>query len=274
MRNVNMTDIQFDSIERDPIKNYKKLPDGSLMAWLRVARTGELDYGSHKQVVPPDTLFDSDSMRSLVGVPVTLEHPPGMVVSLADRKKYAVGTVLQEIVQETHDGQSPDFLTAAVLIWDEPTIQALEKGQFREVSSGYFATKEPVQDSAPLFRQTKREYNHIALTGAGRAGTDVRILMDSQTSVSELVALHQSHRDSLLAAGIEPNYEWDKLTLLRMAVKARSNKDASGLSLSECQAVLDYAAPAPTPEQKPNAQAPSDIEGDYMRRITQAYKKL
>jgi hypothetical protein len=269
-----MSDPQFDSVGGDFVQKFKNLPDGSLLAWLRVARTGELDYGSHKQIVPAETLFDSDSMRSLVGVPVTLEHPPGMVLSLADRRKHSVGTVLQEIVQETHDGDNPSFLTAAALIWDEPTILALEKGQFREVSSGYFATKEPVQDSPSLFRQTRREYNHLALTGAGRAGAEVRILMDSQQpTVAELVALHQAHRDSLIAAGITPDYSWDKLTLLQKAVTARFNRDASALSLSECQAVLDFI-PSPASTTKPNVPSPVDIEADYMKRLTTAYKKL
>lgn len=264
-----MSNLQFDSISGDCVRNFKKLPDGSLLAWLRVARTGELDYGSHKQTVPAETLFDSESMRSLVGVPVTLEHPPGMVLSLAERRKYSVGTVLQEIVQENHDSD-PSYLTAAAIIWDEATIEALEKGNLREISSGYFAEKEPLSDS--VYKQTKREYNHIAITSAGRAGSEVRALID--TPVAELVSLHQAHRDSLVAAGIEPDYNWDKLTLLQKVVTALSNQDASSLSLKECQAVLDFRLPKSQPSPLPQTEAPKDFEGDYMLRLTQAYRKL
>jgi hypothetical protein len=266
--------LQFDSITAEPIKNYKKLPDGSLVAWLRVARTGELDYGDQKQYVPPDTLFDNNSMRSLVGVPVTLEHPPGMILNLANRQKYSIGTVMQEVVQETHDGNPTGYLTASALIWHEGAIQELEKGNFREVSSGYFANTEPMQDSRTL-KQVQRTYNHIALTQSGRAGAEVKILMDTKESVAELVALHHQYRDSLVRAGIEPDYSWDKLTLLRNAVTASCQKDASSLSLSDCMAIMDFM---PKPQEKPavptvDAQTP-DIYSEYMLRLTNAYKKL
>jgi len=269
-----MTHLQFDSITAEPVKNYRKLPDGSLIAWLRVARTGELSYGDRKQYVPPDTLFDNNSMRTLVGAPVTLEHPPGMILSLSDRQKYSVGTVMQEVVQETQDGNPTGYLTASALIWDEPTIKALEQGLFREVSSGYFANTEPIQDSNDL-KQVHRSYNHIALTQSGRAGAEVKILMDTTESVAELVALHHQYRDSLVKAGIEPDYSWDKLTLLRNAVTAACQKDASSLSLGECRAIMDFM---PKPQEKPavptvDTQQP-DIYSEYMLRLTSAYKKL
>jgi hypothetical protein len=266
--------LQFDSIKEEPVKNYRKLPDGSLMAWLRVARTGELSYGDRKQYVPPDTLFDNNSMRTLVGVPVTLEHPPGMILSLSDRQKYSVGTIMQEVVQETHDGNPTGYLTASALIWDENTISALEQGLFREVSSGYFAATEPMQDCSDL-KQVQRTYNHIALTQSGRAGAEVKILMDTKDSVAELVALHHQYRDSLVKAGIEPDYSWDKLTLLRNAVTATCQKDASSLSLGECVAIMSFM---PKIQEKPavptvDTQQP-DIYSEYMLRLTNAYKKL
>lgn len=268
-----MSQIQFDSITEEPVKNYRKLPDGSLMAWLRVARTGELSYGDHKQYVPPNTLFDNNSMRTLVGVPVTLEHPPGMILSLSDRQKYSVGTVMQEVVQETHDGNPTGYLTASALIWDEGTIRALEQGNFREVSSGYFAATEPMQDS-DVVKQVQRNYNHIALTQSGRAGSEVKILMDTKESVAELVALHHQYRDSLVKAGIEPDYSWDKLTLLRNAVTATCQKDASSLSLGECVAIMNFLPRVETPAIPTVDAHQTDIYSEYMLRLTNAYKKL
>ena len=218
----------------DKISRHKLLPDGSLLVWGRIARTGELDYVGHKQLIDSDTLFNPDSINTLVGKPITLEHPPGAITSLADRTKYAVGTVLQEIVRE--QDSNTEYLTAAALIWDKSVIDMVLSGQISDLSAGYMVTKEKVNDS--LYRQVKRDYNHVAITRAGRAGKSVGLLTDSKAEIGKLVSLHVQYDTILKDNGIVPDYSWDSLQLKSAVIKALTGKDIT-LTEDACDSLID-----------------------------------
>lgn len=169
-----------DSSESLSIKNYEFLPDGTLKCWARIAKVGTYDYGSHKQEITEDTLFERQSLDSIVGRPVTLEHPPTFIMSVADRQKYHIGTALQEAVKET-DGDDI-YLTVPLIIWDKESIDSIVEKKVNQFSPGYLADK--VKDSDRIVQKDRR-YNHFSLTQSGRGGDTVRALVDSNVTLQK-----------------------------------------------------------------------------------------
>ena len=174
-------DTQYqDSSESLAIKNWEFLPDGTLKCWARIAKVGTYDYGSHKQEVSADTLFDSQSLDSIVGRPVTLEHPPSFIMSVAERKQHQIGTALQETIKEI-DGDET-YLTIPLIVWDEAAISDIVNKKVNQFSPGYNA--KPVQDSNKIIQKDRR-YNHFSLTVSGRGGEGVRALVDSNVTLTQ-----------------------------------------------------------------------------------------
>lgn len=261
------------------ISRHKLLPDGSLLVWGRVARTGELDYNSHKQIVESDVLFATDSINSLVGKPITLEHPPSAISNLDERQKYAVGTVLQEIVKE-QDDTGVEYLTAASLIWDKPVIKMILDGEISDLSAGYLVTKEKINDST--YRQVSREYNHIAITREGRAGKNVGLLTDSSVDIGHLVSLHVQFDNVLRDNGIEPKFDWTPLQLKTAVVKALTGKDIV-LSEESCDSLIEVLSkqtakiePVVTPKvSNSDGLSNADLaEKLWVESISSAYDKI
>ena len=161
----------------------EKLTDGSILCWLRVGASDRiLDYGDHQETIRADQLFDSESIKSLKGVPVTLDHPPGFFFENAyihggskdeirATRDDVRGIVLQEFRK---DG---GFLAAAACIFDPELIAAIESGKI-EVSPGY--SRSTVRDSATgEILQTDRIYDHVAIVSRGRAGSEVSVKLDN-----------------------------------------------------------------------------------------------
>ena len=69
-------------------------------------------------------------------------------------------------------GSDEEFLLADIVVYDKPTIQAIEEGK-REISCGYNCNYEPVENGG--YRQTAIVGNHVALVKKGRAGARVAI---------------------------------------------------------------------------------------------------
>lgn len=173
-----MSEQYQDSSDSLTIKNYEFLPDGTLKCWARIAKSGVYDYGSHKEEIPESTLFDSASLNSIVGRPITLEHPPSFIMSVSDRAKYQIGTALQEAVKEIDNNET--YLTIPMIIWDKPAIDAIVEKKVNQFSPGYHASKEKT-DSKII--QKDRRYNHFSLTANGRGGESVRALVDSNVTL-------------------------------------------------------------------------------------------
>lgn len=146
-----------------------------------VTKTGVLKYRTAdgkviKQLRDPREVFNSDSLETLKSLPVTLRHPPKLVTP-KDVKQYMVGYSSDEV------SKSGPKLKTQLTITDEAAINSVESGETIELSCGY----ECELDEAPGtydgqeydFVQRNIKYNHIALVDKGRAGPDVRILMDA-----------------------------------------------------------------------------------------------
>jgi hypothetical protein len=164
--------IHFD---RGDVLKHETTPEGFLNCYMRVAKVGDLKYqnadgSTRTEYVSPETLFNRDSVMTLKGKPITLEHPPQLLNS-STAVKYSKGSTGQIVVPEA------SFLGIVASIHDKPTIDAIRSGKAKEVSCGYTCDLKERKDGK--FEQVNRRYNHVAVTQKGRAGNSVAVHMDS-----------------------------------------------------------------------------------------------
>lgn len=156
----------------------KLLPNGWLKADALISRTGIQRYvlpdGSVvREYRPPEEVFDAESLASFAMVPVTDEHPPGLLDS-SNARAYARGHLGEQVAQ---DG---DKVRATVLITDADLVEAVLNGEKEQVSCGYTCDLDPTPGEVDGERydvvQRRIRGNHVACTIAGRAGPEVRVL--------------------------------------------------------------------------------------------------
>lgn len=150
----------------------------------RLTRVGVLKYvlsdGSvQRQLRHPDDVFDSESLNSLKNMPFTNNHPKSLLNSKT-AKSMTVGWVGESIKKEDL------YVVGDVKIIDADTIADVNKGK-TEVSCGYSAD---IIDESGTFngekydvRQKNIRYNHVSLVDKGRAGKQVRLLLDSSEAI-------------------------------------------------------------------------------------------
>lgn len=170
-----MTSVRYD---RASISNYEKLSDGRLRVMATFSRVGDLQYlqpdgSTRTERVTADELFRIDSLDTAGLAPVTLGHPPEGMVTPSNWKRYAVGASGSQILARRNDG----LVDVVFLVGDEEAIDAVESGKAKEVSAGYSTLVERSDDGTLI--QTNRKYNHFALVPRGRAGSAVRLHLDS-----------------------------------------------------------------------------------------------
>lgn len=163
------------------IQNYQRTPEGFLNIFMTIARVGDLTYQRsdgtlENEYLSEQELFNKDSLASLVGKPITLDHPPEWVSS-ENVRKYIRGSVGHKVIQDT------PFLTVLGTVHDAETIEAIESGKTRQVSAGYRA-RVVRGDDGKIYQQG-REYNHISVVALGRAGADVRVHFDSLKNINQ-----------------------------------------------------------------------------------------
>lgn len=125
--------------------------------------------------------------RTLVGKPVTLEHPPAGRVTAETWRLLSRGVVAQAWVEHPSEHNDLEFPSCVVeaYVHDQELVNLVLKENLREVSPGYDATlaippASATEYSGANFLQTSRAGNHLAITKAGRGGSASRIRLDSQ----------------------------------------------------------------------------------------------
>ena len=188
--------MQSARLDVGSIKSYEKSAEGFLSVYLTVSRIGDLHYQRSDGTVESEflsekELFNEDSLASLVGKPITLNHPKEPVNS-SNIRQYIRGSVSHKVVKD-----SP-FLTVLAVVHDQEAVKAIEDGSARQVSAGYVT--ELVKDFNGRLCQTNRKYNHISLVPVGRAGSEVKVHLDSFGDNS---AIQVDDNTSALGSGLE-----------------------------------------------------------------------
>lgn len=247
--------------DRGTLKAPRRLDDGRLIVDGVLTRTGVFSYrnddGSERlEYRPPGEVFNTDSMASFALVPVTDDHPTGMVTS-ESAKAVAVGTVGESVRQDN------DLMIAPLAINDAGTIAKVDSGK-TQLSCGYTCDLEFAPGISPegkRFDAIQRNIrgNHVALVEVGRAGPEARIRMDD--------AAHQTQpRDQ----SMEP-----KLieTLEKLAVeKARADKAEADLAAAnaradKAEAERDVAQEAQTKSDKARTDAAEKFDAAVAARV-------
>lgn len=152
-------------------------PDGFLVCQdVPMARIGDMLYGPEETPVhaadgvsgvtisrEPEEVFREDTVLSIIGKPVTNDHPDALV-GPSSWKDHTVGTVMSA---KRGVGPMADMLVGDIMICEPVAIQAVLDGKI-EVSCGYDAEYEPT--GLNRGRQKNIIYNHLALVDRGRCG--------------------------------------------------------------------------------------------------------
>ena len=156
------------------------------------------------EIVTDEGLFNDDSVRSIVGLPIVLSHPKERRYSL-NREGLKVGHLLGTIGRE--DGK----LIAEAIIDDYRGVEIIDRilreGGTPEASSGYLLS-ELRSRSDGIFEQIRGVYDHVAaplLPGQGRGGENLTLRFDSGDAVAETLyfLFDRSDSESLLRTPLE-----------------------------------------------------------------------
>jgi hypothetical protein len=167
-------------------------PEGYLQAdRIVVAQSKEYEYadpsfpnGKRVEFVTVDAL--EALALSLVGKPVTDEHPQAGKVDASTWRILAMGVVQRcwvEFPSDDNDLEFPSCIASAI-VSDRGLVEKVTKDNITEVSPGYDATLARVPEGSTQFGgahflQTSRAGNHLAVTKAGRGGSASAIRLDS-----------------------------------------------------------------------------------------------
>lgn len=149
----------------------EKTPEGYLLCKaVPISRVGVFDYSGAEIGEPgrqrvqisrdADELFNEATMTSFEGKPVVISH--ARFADPDNWKDIAVGTV-QNV--RRGEGEQEGYLLADLLLTDRKAIQAVEAGEFKEVSCGYDADTEPDGSGE---KQIGIVGNHVALVLSAR----------------------------------------------------------------------------------------------------------
>lgn len=156
--------------------------EGYLRVWCKAARVGTQLYtrGDGAQVReyrPEEEVAKPESLASFGMKAVTMGHPPVLLDS-GNTKVHQVGHAGSQV--RFNDG----FVEVALLITDKDAIDRIQRGDAQEVSAGYRVDFDPTPGVTPQGEsydgvQRNIRVNHIAVVPKGRAGRDVRLILDS-----------------------------------------------------------------------------------------------
>jgi len=152
-----------------------------------LSRTGIQVYddgfgGKRREYRPPDEVFAAESLASLRGIPLTIDHPAHGMVTADNWRDLAVGNVGDDA------RKSDDTKHVKATLWahDAAAIRMIQGGELQELSVGYWARLEETTGTTPEGEQydaIQREIrgNHLALLkpGTARGGPTVRLLLDA-----------------------------------------------------------------------------------------------
>ena len=182
----------------DSMTEYREDIGGGILSridengYLRVegiaARTGVLTYllpnGTvRRELVTPECLFAEDSVSSLIGAPVTIDHPGILNADTATQYQRC------SVPSASADG---DKLKVSVVVTANDAIEQVNLGK-HQLSPGYRAELDytPGEYNGQQYDavQTKRVYNHLAVVQNARGGTECRLHLDSLAAEGVICAV-------------------------------------------------------------------------------------
>jgi hypothetical protein len=247
-------ELRFDRGAISP--NWEKTPEGYLRVKGTFSRVGCLSYKRHDGTTqveyrPEEEVAHRDSILSLGGLPVTLEHPPELLTP-ANTRQYARGSTGTVVNYDN------GFVEGVVTLTDADAIAAVERGDARELSVGYRVQidRTPgVTASGERYDAIQRRIsgNHVALTREGRSGPEVRLHMDSAFSIDP--------PSSFSFSPSTPPLEAHEMTTAVAALSSATETLANALA-AQSRSDARKRPPMPADEMDPEEEGVNDPEGD------------
>jgi len=184
-----MNNSDFIKFNTDEIETQ---PNGYLSLLATITRTGVFTYQymnelgemvTVKQLRHPDDVFEPGSLQSLMGIPLTNEHPHEFLEPENSANK-VVGMASDRPKEITLDGNPEKFLRQQVTIFDPDTIEDVLSGHKRELSLGHTldhdATPGVWNGEHYDVRQKNIRYNHLSVVKKARGGPLCKFNLDSE----------------------------------------------------------------------------------------------
>ena len=177
------------------ISSRVETPDGFMRVKAAITRVGVLTYdasllglGRAGEMVrvrqTAESVFHPETLASARGLPVTLDHPQAGDVTPETYRWLNVGNVM-DMPKQMPDGR----LGAELFIGDKGAIEALDQGT-RQISVGKTMTLIPAEDDeSDYLTDGPIVFNHVALVGRGRAGSEVQVFDQTQEDEMKLEEL-------------------------------------------------------------------------------------
>lgn len=219
-----------DILKRDEIEF---TPQGFLKVPIFAGRTGVQVYidqngNEIREFRPVEEVFRQETMDSLAMIPITNEHPAGMV-DANNARLYTVGST-----GETVERIDNKFLAVNGAIYDQATIEDIRKGK-SEVSLGYEVELDetPGEFEGEKYDVIQRNivHNHLAIVSKGRAGPEVRLRLDNNEAVlkDENIIVITEEADSMAMKKIKidgKEYQVDEKVALELLQSKKDQEEA------------------------------------------------
>lgn len=270
--------------DRAPLEKVRRLADGRIAAVAKFARSGCYSYAGSEvgrpdlQAVtvyrPESEVFDQAAMASFAHKAITIDHPAGSVT--ADNwKTHSVGWTEGKVAR---DGE---FVEIPLMLADASAVRAYDAGK-RELSAGYtcdLTWGDGIAPDGTRYQATMRTLrgNHIAIVGAGRAGSECRIgdSMNNTTladaAITAEVARQRSEHDLRFAfmGDRAPTFDEARARFLAtstaQAAEARMARDA--IKAATGRAMSDAAYQASATSMNDWRSDPAALSGEAMRNF-------
>ncbi|EPH0541242.1 DUF2213 domain-containing protein [Serratia marcescens] len=205
---INLDASEVEQVNADAVSSWEETPEGWLKIDIPVGHPGVLVYDKRKgdaftarEYRSEKELFNEDSIRTLVAMPVTVSlHPAGGRVTQKNFRSVVAGVVKD--ARRVGDG-----LVATVLIQDGNSINLIKQDKsLRGASLGYQCdSKEKIAGQSPWGEydtvQKGIKYNHLTIcrnprNSAARFNIDEKKTMANEINVDEIQAENTTLKDA------------------------------------------------------------------------------
>ena len=211
----------------------RKLLSGNL------TRTGVLTYKlsdgtTRRELRHPHEVFDTDSLDSMLGAPVTALHPANPV------NVSALKSVQKGVVRKVkRDG---NFVNGECAIDDDALVSAIERGDMHDVSPGYTCKLEHTAGvyEGERYDAIQREirYNHLAVgpKNWGRSGPSVALRVDAHDEQTDFGVQMEDDRNDAATEIVETPAEIVETPEAKPAEEKTSEAKTEEAKMSEAKA--------------------------------------
>ena len=233
-----MTYLRYDRATiRAEVTDEGYLVDSPIVGRVGIQLYKNADGTVRREFRPPEEVFNSDSLNSFVGKPITDGHPAEMV-NAKNAKSLLVGAI------HTEGKQDGENVVAGITIHDADMIDKVMNGGKRELSLGY---KVDIEDTPGVWNgqeydaiQRNIRINHLAIVPRGRAG-NARLNLDRLDA--ESIIIGETMPENLSRVRLDTGLEYQaEAEVVQAYEKMRADKLEADARIDELQKQLDSVA--------------------------------